>query len=37
VQFGQIEAYGKKPSLLGVIKRPQDVVDGLFLIQTQPT
>jgi hypothetical protein len=25
MQFGQIEAYGKKPSLLGIIKRPQDV------------
>jgi len=29
--------YGKKYALLGIIKRPQDVVVGLSSVQTQPT
>jgi hypothetical protein len=33
MQFGEIQHYGKKPSLLGLSKRPQHVVPSLFSLQ----
>jgi hypothetical protein len=33
VQFGVIARYGKKSTLLGFSKRPQDVVTELSLLQ----
>jgi hypothetical protein len=36
VQFGEIEGYGKKPALLVLRKRPQDIVVGLFFHYFNP-